>query len=68
MVGYQEYEVNFSVLTESRNGNFMGSGPSSMQWLTEVVTAPGIGQAREMVEARYGGRNNCIVHAVVPLW
>jgi len=68
MVGYQNYEVNFSILTEARTDTYLGSGPSSLQWLRETVYALNAGQAAEMVEARYGGRNNCIVHSSTPLW
>jgi hypothetical protein len=68
MVGYQNYEVNFSVLNEARTDSYLGSGSSAMQFLREVVYAPSAGQAAEMVEARYGGRNMCIIHSSSPVW
>lgn len=68
MVGYQNYEVNFSILTEARTDSYLGSGPSTMQFLREIVYAPNAGIAAEMVEARYGGHNMCIVHSSSPVW
>lgn len=64
----QNYEVNFSILTEARTDTYCGMGRSDLQNLKVTVQALNGGQAQAIVESQHGGPGFCVVHAVRPLW
>lgn len=64
----QNYEVNFSILSEARTDSYCGTGRSDMSNMYTTVQAINGGQAQAIVESQHGGSKICIVHGVRPLW
>ena len=64
-----QYKVSYDILTESRTDSFLGSTRSDLQNLQIVVNAPmGPGQAGQIVQAMFGGPNNCRINSAYPIY
>lgn len=61
------YEVTYEILTEARTDSFLGSSNTMLSNLKTTVTANGINQAMEMVQAMNGGWSRCRAVSAYPI-